>query len=71
MMDVGEIDSRMRYLWLDVVQREHNDGRILKEPNLQSTVQFHFLREEIERLKNKKIKPFVYKRGTLYEPRAF
>ena len=53
MMDVREIDSRMRYVWLDVVQREHNHGRILVESNLHSTVYYH-VRKLIKSSKNKK-----------------
>lgn len=54
-----EIDSWLRHIWLEVVKKEYEQSRILKESNLQSTVYFH-LRKLIESSKNKKTKPFIY-----------
>jgi len=54
-----EIDSLLRHIWLKVVKKEYDNGRILEESNLHSTVYFH-LRKLIEGSKNKKTKPFVY-----------
>ena len=34
---VEEVDSWMEHIWLDVVKREYDRGRILKESNLHST----------------------------------
>ena len=53
MMDVREIDSRMRYVWLDVVQKEYNHGRIPEESNLHSMV-YYYVRKLIESSKIKK-----------------
>jgi len=38
---VEEVDSWMEHIWLDVVKKEYDNGRILKESNLHSTVHFH------------------------------
>jgi len=54
-----EFDSWLRRIWLEVVKREYQQGRILVESNLHSTVYFH-LRKLIESSKSKKTKPFVY-----------
>jgi hypothetical protein len=52
-----EIDSWMRDIWLKVVKKEYQRGRILGESNLHSTVYFH-LRKLIE--SSGKKKPFIY-----------
>ena len=54
-----EIDSWMRQIWLEVVEKEYDNGRIIEESNLHSTVCFH-LRKSIESSKGKKTKPFIY-----------
>jgi len=54
-----EIDLWMRHIWLKVVRKEYDTGRILEESNLHSTVYFH-LRKLIESSKSKKAKPFIY-----------
>jgi hypothetical protein len=54
-----EIDSWMRHIWLSVVRKEHDNGRILEESNLHSTVYFH-LRKLMESSKSKKANPFLY-----------
>jgi hypothetical protein len=54
-----EIDSWMRQIWLKVVKKEYDNGRILEESNLHSTVYFR-LRKLIESSKSKKTKPFIY-----------
>jgi hypothetical protein len=54
-----EIDSWLRRIWLKVVKKEYDNGRILEESNLHSTVYFH-LRKLIESSKAKKTKPFIY-----------
>jgi len=54
-----EIDSWMEYIWLKVVKKEYQRGRILEESNLHSTVYFH-LRKSIESSKSKKTKTFIY-----------
>ena len=54
-----EIDSWMERIWLKVVKKEYDNGRILEESNLHSTVYFH-LRKLIESSKTKKRKPFIY-----------
>jgi hypothetical protein len=59
MRDVREIDSLMEHIWLKVVKKEYEQGRILEESNLHSTVYFH-LRKAIESSKSKKPKPFIY-----------
>jgi len=56
---VKKIDSWMRHIWLKVVKKEYDNGRILEESNLHSTVYFH-LRKLIESSKNKETKPFIY-----------
>ncbi|MBS3906052.1 MAG: hypothetical protein KGZ49_03355 [Syntrophaceae bacterium] len=53
------IGSWMRRIWLKVVKKEYERGRILEESNLHSTVYFH-LRKLIESSKSKKTKPFIY-----------
>jgi hypothetical protein len=53
------IDSWMEHIWLDVVKREYDNGRILEESNLHSTAYFH-LRKLIESSKTKKPRPFIY-----------
>jgi hypothetical protein len=53
------IDSWMEHIWLDVVKREYDNGRILEESNLHSTVYFH-LRKLIESSKSKKTNLFIY-----------
>jgi hypothetical protein len=57
--DLRELDSRMRHIWLKVVRKEYENGRILEESNLHSTVYFH-LRKLIESSKSKKANPFIY-----------
>ena len=37
MRDLRELDSRMRHIWLKVVRKEYENGRILEESNLHST----------------------------------
>lgn len=59
MRDAREIDSRMRHIWLKVVKKEYDNGTILEESNLHSTVYFH-LRKLIESSQSKKTKPFIY-----------
>ena len=59
MRDLRELDSRMRHIWLKVVRKEYENGRILEESNLHSTVYFH-LRKLIESSKSKKANPFIY-----------
>ena len=59
MRDLRELDSRMRHIWLKVVRKEYENGRILEESNLHSTVYFH-LRKLIESSKRKKANPFIY-----------
>jgi len=54
-----EIDSWIEHIWLKVVKKEYDSGRILEESNLHSTVYFH-LRKLIESSKSKKTKPFLY-----------
>ena len=54
-----EIDSWLRHIWLNMVKKEYERSRILKESNLHSTVYFH-LRKLIERSKSKKMIPFIY-----------
>lgn len=54
-----EIDSWMRHISWDVVKKEYENGRILEESNLHSTVYFH-LRMLIESSKSKRTKPFIY-----------
>jgi hypothetical protein len=54
-----EIDSWIEHIWLKVVKKEYDSGRILEESNLHSTVYFH-LRKLIESSKSKKPKPFIY-----------
>lgn len=57
MKDVRDIDSWMEHIWLKVVREEYNNGRILGESNLHSTVYFH-LRKLIESSGKRKL--FVY-----------
>ena len=52
-----EIDSWMRHIRLKVVKKEYDNGRILEESNLHSTVYFH-LRKLIESSGKRKL--FVY-----------
>jgi len=52
-----EIDSWMEHIWLKVITEEYDQGRILEESNLHSTVYFH-LRKLIESSKKKKL--FIY-----------
>ena len=40
-MDAREIDSRVRHIWLKVIKKEYEKGRVLKESNLHLTVYFH------------------------------
>ena len=47
----------MKHIWLNLVQKEYEQGRILEESNLHSTVYFH-LRKLIE--SSRKSKLFVY-----------
>jgi len=54
-----EIDSSMEHIWLKVVKKDYDNGRILEESNLHSTVYFD-LRKLIESSKSKKTKPFIY-----------
>jgi len=54
-----DIDSWMEHIWMKVVKKEYENGRILKESNLHSTVYFH-LRKLIEGSKRHKPKPFIY-----------
>ncbi|MDH4265687.1 MAG: hypothetical protein OEW45_08625 [Deltaproteobacteria bacterium] len=54
-----EIDSWMERIWLKVVKKEYDQGRILEESNLHSTVYFH-LRKLIESSKGNKKKLFLY-----------
>jgi hypothetical protein len=54
-----EIDSWMDHIWLKIVKKEYDNGRILEESNLHSTVYFH-LRKLIESSKSKKTKLFIY-----------
>jgi len=54
-----EIDSWMGHVWLKIVKKEYECGRILEESNLHSTVYFH-LRKLMESSKSKKTKPFIY-----------
>jgi len=56
---VEEIDSWLRHIWVEIVKKEYDNGRILEESNLHSTVYFH-LRQLIEGSKSKKAKPFMY-----------
>ena len=56
---VEEIDSWMRHIWVEIVKKEYDSSRILKESNLHSTVYFH-LRMLIESSKSKRTKPFIY-----------
>jgi hypothetical protein len=52
-----EIDSWMRHIRLKVVKKEYDNGRILEESNLHSTVYFH-LKKLIESSGKRKL--FVY-----------
>jgi hypothetical protein len=36
MRDAREIDSRMKHIWLKVVKKEYDNGRVLEESNLHS-----------------------------------
>jgi hypothetical protein len=56
---IGEIDSWLRHIWVEIVKKEYDSSRILEESNLHSTVYFH-LRKLIESSKTKKTKPFIY-----------
>jgi hypothetical protein len=56
---VEEIDSWMEHIWLNVIRKEYDNGRILEESNLHSTVYFH-LRRLMESSKGKETKPFLY-----------
>jgi len=38
MRDTRDIDSWMRHIWLKVVKKEYDNGRILEESNLHSAV---------------------------------
>ena len=49
----------MERIWPKAVRKEYENGRILEESNLHSTVYFH-LRKLIESSKSKKRKPFIY-----------
>jgi len=44
--DIEEIDSWMRHIWLKIVKKEYERGRILEESNLHSTVYFKIIRLE-------------------------
>ena len=57
MRDAREIDSLMRHICLKIVKKEYDNGRILEESNLHSTVYFH-LRKLIESSGKKKL--FIY-----------
>ena len=59
MRDLREIDLWMRHIWLKIVKEEYEQGRILQESNLHSTIYFH-LRKLIESSEAKKTKPFIY-----------
>lgn len=59
MRNTREIDSWIEHIWLKVVKKEYEQGRILEESNLHSTVYFH-LRKIIESSKSKITKPFIY-----------
>lgn len=52
-----KIDSWMEHIWLKVVKKEYEQGRILEESNLHSTVHFH-LRKLIESSGREKL--FIY-----------
>jgi hypothetical protein len=54
-----EIDSWVRRIWVEIVKKEYDNGRILEESNLHSTIYFH-LRKLVESSKSKKAKPFIY-----------
>lgn len=41
MRDIGEIDSWLQHIWVEIVKKEYDRCRILKESNLHSTVYFH------------------------------
>jgi hypothetical protein len=58
-LEVKEIDLWMRHIWVNVVKKEYDDGRILEESNLHSTVYFH-LRKFIESSKRKGTELFIY-----------
>jgi len=57
MGNINEIDSWMENIFLKVIKKEYDNGRIIEESNLHSTVYFH-LRKLIESSRNKKL--FVY-----------
>jgi len=38
-----EIESWTRHIWLKIVKKEYEQGRILEESNLHSTVYFHLI----------------------------
>ena len=54
---VEEIDSWVRRIWVEIVKKEYDNGRILEESNLHSTVYFH-LKKLIESSGKRKL--FVY-----------
>ncbi len=54
-----ENNSLTKHLWLGVIKREYERGRILEESNLHLTVYFH-LRRVSEISKSKTTKPFIY-----------
>jgi hypothetical protein len=56
---VKHIDFWLRHIWLKVIKEEYEQGRILEESNLHSTVYFH-LRKLIESSKSRKSKLFIY-----------
>jgi hypothetical protein len=58
-MNMREIDSWLRHIWLKVVRKEYEQSRILEESNLHSTVYFH-LRKLVESSKAKNRKRFIY-----------
>ena len=57
MRETREIDSWMQRIWKEVVKKEYDNGRILEESNLHSTVYFH-LRKLIQSSGKRKL--FVY-----------
>jgi hypothetical protein len=52
-----EIDSWVRRIWVEIVKKESDNGKILEESNLHSTVYFH-VRKLIESSGKKEL--FVY-----------